>query len=506
MAGAVRLLPTRGKRTNVGITRSLTILATAFAVSFASQAQDKPNIVILFTDDLGYADLGSYGSPYIRTPSLDRLAQEGQRWTDFYVAAPVCSPSRGALLTGMYPVRSGLYGREIAVMFPGDPNGIPSEQLTMAEALKSAGYATGIFGKWHLGDAPDNYPTRHGFDYWFGTPFSNDMNALGRFPVEHVYQLRLAGEFDTIRENIDDFFAKFYNPRSEDFDIYSVRSELIDGEFHEETLERPIHQPTFTRKLTEEAIRFIERNRDGPFLAYVPYSMPHLPIFASDEFTGRSLAGPYGDTIEEIDWSVGEIAGALERLGIADNTLVIFASDNGPWQDVHTHFAGSAGPFRESKTTIYEGGMRVPGIFWWPGRIEPAVVSDIGTTMDVYATVLSLAGAERPADIDGMDLSATLLEGTKSPRTELAYYRMGTLRAYRAGNYKIHFYESPTAAEPLDVPEIYDLHRDISERDDLTPRRPELLADMIAAVNRHRERVPVAAPIFDRRYEKYRAD
>ena len=490
----------------MGRTNLMTALGLTIALAAAPlwAAQDRPNFIILFADDLGYGDLGSYGHPYIRTPNLDRLATQGQRWTDFYAAASVCSPSRAALLTGKYPVRTGLYGRRVPVMFPGDPNGIPLEESTLAEALRSAGYATGIFGKWHLGDAPEHYPTRHGFDYWFGTPYSNDMNAADRFPIEKMVALQLAGEVERIQRNIQEFLAKFDDPRSGDFDVYSLRSAHSNDGYIDELLERPIHQPTFSKKLTEEAIRFIERNRDRPFLAYLPYAMPHLPIFASDDFAGGSLAGPYGDTIEEIDWSVGQVVAALERLGLTESTLLLFTSDNGPWQHAHTHFAGSTGPLRESKTTVYEGGMRVPAIFSWPGRIEPAVVSDVGTTMDVFATALSLAGVDLPGDLDGADLTETLIAGAPSPRQELAYYRMGEVRAYRKGSYKIHFYGSPDAAERLSTPELYDLTRDLSERENLAALHPEVLQDLIASADRHRRRMPVADPIFDKRFAKFR--
>lgn len=484
----------------------IAVLLSASCAEGSTDTDGKPNIVILFTDDMGYADTGSYGNPYIRTPNLDRLAAEGQRWTDFYVAAPVCSPSRGALLTGQYPVRSGLYGREVAVMFPGDPNGIPAEQLTLAEALKSAGYVTGMFGKWHLGDAPESYPTRHGFDHWYGTPFSNDMNARGRLPVEEVYQLRQAGDMAKVMSNIRNVFVpQLLEPINDSFDIYSVRSSAVDGTFDDEIVERPIDQPTFTRKLTEEAIRFIEDNRDRPFLAYVPYSMPHLPLFASDEFSGKSLRGAYGDTIEELDWSVGRITETLEAAGIAENTLVIFSSDNGPWQAISTELAGSAGPLRGSKATVYEGGVRVPGIFWWPGSIEPAVMSDIGTTLDVYATALKLAGVELPEATDGVDLSDALLRGGDSPRNELAYYRRGILKAYRKDNYKIHFFESESSSEPLATPELYDLHLDVGERHDVAAEHPEVVAALLDSVNRHRQATPVAQPVFDRRYAKFKA-
>lgn len=501
-----------------GLTLTLAVLVAATLLPACSSAaatvaggeptdRARPNIVILFTDDMGYADTGSYGNPYIRTPNLDRLADEGQRWTDFYVAAPVCSPSRGALLTGQYPVRSGLYGREFGVMFPGDPNGIPADHVTLAEALKAAGYATGIFGKWHLGDAPEHYPTRHGFDYWYGTPFSNDMNARGRLPIEEVYRLRQAGETARVIDNIRNVFVPMLlHPVSDHFDVYSVRSVATDAGFDEQILERPIDQPTFTRKLTEEAIRFIGENRERPFLVYLPYSMPHLPIFASEAFTGRSLRGAYGDTIEEIDWSVGRIVETLEANGLAANTLVVFSSDNGPWQAISTELSGSAGPLRGSKGTVYEGGVRVPGIFWWPGRIAPAVVSDIGTTMDVYATALTLAGVDLPAPTDGLDLSDVLLHGGSSPRRELAYYQTGILKAYRRDGYKLHFFESESSREPLATPELYDLSQDVGERHDVAAEHPDVIAAMLEAVERHRQQTPVAEPVFDKRYARLRAE
>ncbi len=484
----------------------LVVLTAGNSVLIHAAAASTPNIVIFFTDDMGYADTGSYGNPYIRTPNLDRLAAEGQRWTDFYVAAPVCSPSRGALLTGQYPVRSGLYGREVPVMFPGDPNGIPEDLLTLPEALKSAGYSTGMFGKWHLGDAPDAYPTRHGFDYWYGTPFSNDMNAKGRLPVEEVYQLRLAGEADKVINNIRGVFVpQILNPVNDNFDVYSVRSVAVGGGYEEAVLERPIQQPTFTRKVTEETIAFIDENSDRPFFAYVPYSMPHLPLFASEAFSGRSLRGAYGDTIEEIDWSVGRIVQALEKAGVAENTLVVFSSDNGPWQAVSIELSGSAGPLRGSKGTVYEGGVRVPGIFWWPGRIKPAVVSDIGSTLDLYTTALKLAGVEVPDTTDGLDLTGVLLAGEHSPRTDLAYYRSGLLRAYRSGRYKLHFYASESSTEVLTTPELYDLHEDVGEQRDIAAKHPDLVARLLQAVATHRESTPMAEPVFDKRYARFKA-
>ncbi len=485
----------------------LAVLIALVSLTVSAQAQNArpPNIVILFADDLGYADLGSYGNPYIRTPTLDTLAREGQRWTDFYVAAPVCSPSRGALITGQLSVRSGLYGRQIHVMHPNDSHGIPEEAMTLPEALKSAGYRTGMFGKWHLGDAPENFPTRNGFDYWYGVPYSNDMDFVGGMDVDQVMELLASGQRAKLAALWGKILELFENPKSEYWNIPLYRSQLIDGTHQDELVERPINQPTFTRRITEEAERFIRTNRDRPFFVYLPYSMPHLPVFASEAFAGKSLRGPYGDAVEEIDWSVGRIRETLESLGIAENTLVFFSSDNGPWQEASTFGAGSAGVLRGNKGTTWEGGVRVPGIFWWPERIKPGVVSDMGTTIDVFATALHLAEVPIPSDSDGFALTETLLRGAPGPRSEMPYYHKGYLKAYRKGRYKVVFFGGERTETELQKPLLYDLHQDIAERRDISEERPDILEDLLQAVESHREQVTVADPIFDRRLNRLSA-
>lgn len=483
------------------LNRLLILIALGFCSLSAAGAQGRlPNIVILFADDLGYADLGSYGNPYIRTPELDRMAREGQRWTDFYMAAPVCSPSRGALLTGQVSVRSGLYGRKMQVMFPDDPHGIPDVLLTLPEALKSAGYQTGMFGKWHLGDAPENYPTRHGFDYWFGIPYSNDMRRPGVPGIEEVVRLMEAGRTQEVMQHFSAAHKLYESPKSEFWHVPLIRSQKHGAEYEDELLENALQQPTFTRRLTEEAVKFIETNKRDPFLVYLPYSMPHLPVFASEQFSGKSLRGAYGDAVEELDWSVGKIREALERLGLAENTLVIFSSDNGPWKAISATGSGSAGMLRGSKGTTYEGGMRVPGVFWWPGQVKPGTVSDIGSALDVYATALRLAGVELPAATDGLDLSSTLLGGAPGPRTEMPYYFKGKLAAYRKGAYKLYLYADGNADKPLDKPELYDLRQDLSEEANIADKHPEIVADLMAAVEQHRKGVVIAEPVFDLRF------
>lgn len=465
-----------------------------------------PNIVILFADDLGYGDLGSYGHPYSRTPNLDELARGGQRWTDFYVASPVCSPSRGALLTGRLPIRTGLYGRQIPVLFPGDEVGVPDSEMTIAEALKAEGYATGMIGKWHLGDAPETYPTRHGFDYWYGIPYSNDMDWADGVGIDELVAMNLRGETEKFQAVIASRGARYFDPKVENWNVPVIRSERnVDG-FTDELVERPAQQSVNTKRYTEEAVAFIERSADSPFLLYLPYSMPHTPLFRSEAFAGKSLGGRYGDVIEELDWSVGRIVAALEKEGVADNTLVVFTSDNGPWLTMRQH-GGTAGLLKHGKGTTFEGGMRVPAIFWWPGRIAPAVVSDIGSAMDIYSTALSLAGVAVEAELDGLDLSPALFEAKASPRQTLAYYREGDLYAFRKGEFKLHLqtfgaYGQPPEKTVHETPLLYHLASDPSERFDVAAQFPDVVADILIAIEAHRAGLDEQPPLFDRRLQK----
>ena len=456
------------------------LIAASLACSTAPPPPDEgpPNIVIIFADDLGYGDLGAYGHPTIQTPNLDRMAAEGQKWTQFYVGASVCSPSRAALLSGRLPVRSGMYGTlgRTRVFFHDSPNGMPHEEVTLAEILKERGYATGIFGKWHLGHLPDYLPGQQGFDEYFGIPYSNDMDLVPEYSQD-----------------------LFWEPVIETWNV-----PLIDGA---ETVERPADQSTITRRYTERALAFIETNRDQPFFLYLPHSMPHVPLFRSESFVGRSAAGIYGDVIEEIDWSVGQVIGKLRELDLDEKTLVVFASDNGPWLVFETH-AGSAGLLNQGKGTTWDGGMRVPALFWWPGTIEPATVMDIGTTMDVFTTVVGLVGGELPEDrpIDGLDLSPVLFATDPSPRDVVPYYRYNELYAIRKGWFKAHFitqgeYGMGPERTVHDPPLLYHLGDDPGERFDLAQDHPDALQDLIDEANRYRENVEVKPSLFDARPE-----
>ncbi len=422
-----------------------------------------PNIVVILADDLGYGDLSSYGHPTIRTPNLDRIAAEGQRWTNFYAGAGVCSPSRSALLTGRLPIRNGVQPitRSRRVFFPDSFGGLPLEEVTIAETLEPQGYAAAAIGKWHLGHLPEYLPMQQGFDSYFGIPYSNDMNAVGGWRLET-------------------FFAE---PNIEHWDVPLMSNE--------EEIERPANQHTITKRYTEEALSFIRDNAGSPFFLYLAHSMPHVPLFASPEMLGKSARGFYGDVIEEIDWSVGQVASTLEELGIERNTLVVFTSDNGPWLKMLQH-GGSSGLLRDGKATTWEGGMRVPGIFWMPGTIEPGVVEGIGSSLDLLPTIAAFTGASLPEGVvlDGVDLSPTLKSGEPSPREEMIFYRRDELFAIRKGPYKAHFvtetsYVADTQYTRHDPPLLFHLDEDPSESYNIAAQHPEVIEEIYALAREH---------------------
>jgi len=411
--------------------------------TLSGRASKKPNFVIIFCDDMGYGDLGCYGHPTIRTPNLDQMAAEGQKWTNFYVGASVCTPSRAALLTGRLPIRSGMCSDKRRVLFPDSASGLPQREVTIAEGLKTRGYATACIGKWHLGHLPQYLPTNNGFDSYFGIPYSNDMD-------------RVSGKGR----------QAFLEPKVEYWNVPLMRDEEI--------IERPADQNTITKRYAEESVKFIKKSRNKPFLLYLANSLPHVPLFVSANFRNKSLRGLYGDVIEEIDWGVGQILRALRQEGLAENTFVIFTSDNGPWLTYNEH-GGSAGLLREGKGCTFEGGMREPCIMWWPGTIKPGLVNDMGATMDLYTTILTLAGAKVPDD--------RALFGTgPSPRKTMFYYRGAKLYAARKGLYKIHFLTKSAyggGAETMhDPPLLYHLGHDPSEKYDISKEHPEVIEDI----------------------------
>ena len=442
---------------NATLPRLLTAALAALACGSMLPAADPPNVVLIFADDLGYGDLGCYGATGWATPNLDRVAKEGVRFTDFYSAQPVCSASRAGLLTGCYPNRIGIHG----ALGPGARHGIADGEVTLAEVCKSKGYATAMVGKWHLGHHPPFLPVRHGFDSYLGLPYSNDMWPHHPEAKTGTYPPLPLVEGDKV----------------------------IDAEV------TPDDQKTLTRRYTERAVKFIHDSRGKPFFLYFAHSFPHVPLFAGEKFVGSSRQGLYGDVVQEIDWSVGELLAALKATGADENTLVMFTSDNGPWLSYGNH-AGTAGPLREGKGTTWDGGVREPFVSRWPARIPAGSVQrEPAMTIDLLPTVASLIGADLPKHrIDGKDITPLLTAqpGAKSPQEAyFFYYNGGELQAVRSGTWKLvlpHTYRTMQGQSPgkdgvpgkyrpvrIDAPELYDLAADVGETTNVAAANPEVV-------------------------------
>ena len=424
----------------------------------------KPNFIIIFTDDQGYADLSCFGSKKIETPQIDRMAREGLKLTSFMAASSICTPSRAALLTGSYPKRVGLHK---GVLFPDSTTGLNPKEYTIAKHLKTQGYATGMFGKWHLGHLPETLPTRHGFDEYFGIPYSNDMN-VGR---EKTEGLRLL--WDTNNELLW---------TDQESAVTMWNTPLMEGE---KVIELPVDQRTITRRYTERAIDFIRRNKDRPFFVYLPHSMPHVPLYVPEDVYDPNPQNAYKNVIEHIDAETGKLLDALREMQLDENTYVIFTSDNGPWTYLGK-YAGSTGPFRGHKGRTDEGGMRVPCVIWAPGRIPANSESNqLATTLDLLPTLAGLSGSPLPADLrhDGIDLSGFLENPSAgSPREEFLYYsKKGTVEAIRQGDWKFkrkikHRKKGESKTKiPVYSNRLYDLSKDLGEEHNLAEENPELV-------------------------------
>lgn len=410
--------------------------AASLIPTIAGGEQRLPNIVCILADDLGYGDLGCYGSR-IRTPNLDRMASEGARFRHFYAASPVCSPSRAALMTGRYSTRVGVP----VVLGPGDKDGLPDSETTLATVLKQRGYRTMCVGKWHLGSEPQYLPTNRGFDEYFGLPYSNDM-----WPIPLLYNTTI--------------------------------------------IEQPARLSTLTQRYTEQAVQFINSYKQAPFFLYLAHNAPHLPLTCADKFRNTSALGIYGDVVQELDWSVGQVLRAIQDNGLDENTLVLFTSDNGPW------YQGEVGRLRGRKGETYDGGMREPFIARYPGHIPKGLVSDaLATTMDILPTAVQLTGASLPSNpLDGVDIWP-LLTGEKEDvdRDPFLYFDGWNLQCARVGRWKLHLtrYNSPAWSPepaggrfnlPLPSPELYDLMEDPEESYDVAAANPQIVADIRARV------------------------
>ena len=449
------------------LTRSAFALVLAIGllrgVADAKSAKDHPNIILIFVDDMGYGDLACYGNPKNRTPNIDRLAAEGQRWTSFYASGAVCVPSRRGLMSGRHPA------------FLNGVRFVDIRDQLLPAMLKEQGYATAILGKWHLAGYPEDFtkspmhPLECGFDYHYGTPGSNDV------PVP-VGKKQTRALFDVTEK-------------------FTFQVPLIRGR---EIVEFPADQELFTKRYTKEAVNWIAENKDKPFFLYMAHNMPHAPVFASKEFQGRSEGGRFGDVVEEIDWSVGQVMAALKEQDIEKETLVIFTSDNGPWTMFGPH-GGTAAPLQGEKGTSWEGGYRVPGIFRWPGKIKPGVVDDMGANLDLYATFAALTGGGEPNAESGYiskDLTGTLLRGETGPRKSWLY-SSGAI-AYRSGNYKIHLSTKNRSSNPdtrereqvvkYEQPLLFDLSQDLGERNNISAEHPELVSRLLGELNAYQKR------------------
>ncbi|MEM0896806.1 MAG: sulfatase [Verrucomicrobiota bacterium] len=436
------------------------------ALSAIVSAEDsKPNFVIIFTDDQGYGDLGCFGSTKIKTPNIDRLATEGRKFTSFMVASPVCTPSRAALMTGCYPKRVGMHQH---VLFPASTKGLNPEEHTIADHLRQQGYATACFGKWHLGHHPEVLPTGNGFDTYYGIPYSNDMNHPDN-----------KGKPKGGWEGMDILWA---DPEST---LTKWKTSLFEDE---EIVELPVDQRTITRRCTQKAIDFVKAKKDEPFFVYVPYSMPHIPLYVPDEVRDPNPLNAYTNTIEHIDTEVGRLLDTLDQLKLTEKTYVIYATDNGPWLSFK-HHGGSAGPLREGKGTTFEGGQRVPCLMRGPGIPAGTVCGELAGTIDLLPTIAALTATSLPSGkkIDGMDVSGLVTgEIEKSPRNEFVYYTSrGEIEGLRQGDWKL-LVKKPRSprrgkgkakAAATSKPEmlLFNLKEDMGEQSNLAGDRPGIV-------------------------------
>ena len=453
--------------------------------SYSAQIKDnnKPNIIVVFTDDQGYQDLGCFGSPKIKSPNIDRMATEGIRFTDFYVSASICSPSRASLLTGRIPARNGV-GQ---VFFP-DSKGMDSSEVTIAEVLKTVGYKTACFGKWHLGDYKANLPTSQGFDTYFGIPYSNDMYiGVNQQFADHV---NFRDGYTLEKAKSDQDFIQKSEKNAKKIKEHGIKelAPLFEGN---KIVEYPADQGTLTIRYFDHAMDFISRSGNAPFFVYITPAMPHVPLFVSKQFAGTSERDLYGDVVEEIDWNMGRLFKYLKDKGLDENTMVIFTSDNGPWLGYGDH-AGSAVPLRDGKFSQYEGGFRVPCVMRWPGKWASGKVSPaITSTLDLLPTLAHYAGAKLPdKTLDGINIAKLLEDPENNQGHEIFFYSKNMeIWGVRKGDWKYLPHGGARNADKNSLPELYNLKEDISESTNLYSQYPEIAKELSGIIKSYNQTI-----------------
>lgn len=449
-----------------------------------------PNIILILTDDLGYSDLSCYGNTEYSTPNIDRMAMEGQKWTEFYAASHICSPSRAAILTGLYPVRTGTSSH---VFFEWSAEGLPQDSQTISKVLQRNGYKTLLVGKWHLGHKEGYLPTDQGFDSFYGIPYSNDMRVDPEMKVaDNVYfrEGMTLSKMRTKGNKVNHWVPLMQN---------------------DAIIEYPVDQTTLTQRYTEKSIELIQDNKEQPFFLFLSHHLPHIPIFVSEPFKNKHHNNPYANAVSEIDFSVGEILKALKEKDLDKNTLVIFTSDNGPNQTFEPK-GGSAFPLKGSKCFATEGGQKVPGIFWWPDTIKRGSINGLGSTLDFFNTFISISKINEPSlfAIDSYDLSSVLFKKSISPRPDFFYFSSfvpprGLIYAVRKGDWKAHFYTSlaPDFSNPESIikntsPLLYNLKKDPEETQNLAEQFPNIVQSLL----QHTKSFSQTLKIAPNRYSK----
>ncbi len=463
----------------------LVLILFVWNFGVTAQNSQKPNIIIIFNDDLGYQDLGCYGSPNIKTPRVDQLAKEGMRFSDFYSASPVCSASRAALLTGCYPQRVGVAG----VISAGTNQGLAPKHKTLAELMKSVGYATAAVGKWHLGDQPQYLPTNQGFDSFFGIPYSNDMYPSKNIPYTSNCIFNEGYDLNKINEAFTKMKPGDKQPETAKNKVPLMRNL--------ETIEFPVDQTTITKRYADEGIKFIRENAKDkkPFFLYLANSMPHIPLYVSPEFKGKSKRGLYGDVVEEIDYNTGRILDLLKELKIDKNTIVIFSSDNGPWLSKGED-GGSALPLFEGKFTSFEGGLRVPFIIKWPSQIKSGgICKKLASTIDILPTLAGITGAKLPEmELDGKTILDFWKGNPKAVTPHEFYYMIYNGHSVRSGDWKYHKKQIFTVNKDTQTdqsPALYNLKDDIGETKNLVNDYPEIAQKLAKVLDEHITRLNI---------------